>query len=369
MFQQESKKVSATVGTWRKVVSGVPIWIVMTLILSAFLATFVLGNAPLGPMFVPTVAGCLLVSGVLSTIAVLWMYRASNKEQASPNQRTLDRKKLFIWLSVMIPVTSLLAVASPIAVREWEERNNASKADQALEQFDILSNNGGNRGFQPEALHQTVADLESGYQQLKNTWTLPEAPDKIRVELFRNHQEYVAYLGNPYVRGHVQCREHGPIIFIPLEMAPSVMDGDSFSRTPMHEMVHALMCQSLGQERFFRIPRWFHEGVATRYAAEGFSRVGARLTNKLKVWSHRKDPIEARRLCSQWFIPRDADEDLFFYRTSLEFVTYLEFEHGNFTLNELVEDVRKGSEFDRSFQTRLGSSCESLYLGWVQSFQ
>ena len=76
------------------------------------------------------------------------------------------------------------------------------------------------------------------------------------LELHPNLEEYRAERGLQWSRGSVECREHETVISVPLEDAPSILtEGPHPSPAPLHEMVHAMVCQSLGSEAMLSIPQ------------------------------------------------------------------------------------------------------------------
>ena len=253
--------------------------------------------------------------------------------------------------------------------REFEERKNAITAKEARIRFAVTLYPGLGPEFNPEAVNQTLRELEDSFQRLQNTWVLPEMSNKIRVWLFRNLQDYQTITGNQDAGGHASCpSELGPAIVIPLERAPSAATDDNFSRTPMHEMVHALMCQSLGNEAFYSIPRWYLEGVAQRYEMEGISRIMSRVQKRTSLWLSKTSLMAPDRFCARRLRTRDELEHALFYETSREFVNSLEARHGIEALNLMADDVRTGATFNESLEKRMGGSCNELYMKWKVSF-
>ena len=253
--------------------------------------------------------------------------------------------------------------------REFEEKKNAVTAEEARDRFALTLYPGSGPEFNPEAVNQTLRELEDSFHRLQDIWVLPETADKIRVWLFRNLQDYQTITGNQDAGGHASCpSEVGPAIVIPLERAPSAATDDNFSRTPMHEMVHALMCQSLGNEAFYSMPRWFLEGMAERYEMEGIARIMSRVEMRARLWLSRHSLMAPDRFCARRLTARDELERALFYETSREFANSLEARHGIEALNLVVDDVRTGVTFDESMEKRMGGSCNELYMRWKDSF-
>ena len=274
----------------------------------------------------------------------------------------------------MIVAGVLLVAAVPLsglADREFKEWRNAGKAAEAKQRFTVTSYVGRGPEFDTEAVNQTLWELEDSYQKLEHNWALPHEASKIQVWLFRNLEDYQARTGKDYAGGHASCLdEYGPVVVIPLEEAPRASSGDSLSRTPMHEMVHGMMCQSLGEAKFYSLPRWFHEGMAERYEMAGLNpaRFMLRAEKRAKLWFNKQNLMEPARFCAIGLNSRNRVELHTFYETSREFVNSLESSRGIGTLNLLVDDVGRGAIFEDSLEKRFGGSCKELYNEWKNSF-
>ena len=306
-----------------------------------------------------------LLSGGLATVA---MERHQGKETQPSNQWPFSRKQTIV-MSIMVTLVMLGSFLGVIVRKEIEERRNEDKAEEARHRFAVGSYLGKGPEFDMDAVNQTLGELEDGYQRLKDIWTLTEETDRIQVWLFRDVQDYRTRTGQKDSAGHMWCLpEYPPVIVIPLEEAPSASDSDNPSRTPMHEMVHALMCQSLGAEVYHSIPSWLHEGMATRYQAEGLKRLRMRVASRITTWWKRDELMSEEKFCTQDPRPVDGEERRLFYTTSLEFVKSLEAESHIDNLNQVVEDVRTGETFEESLRRRIGGTCGELYGEWKASF-
>ena len=229
----------------------------------------------------------------------------------------------------------------------------------------IVASGRGVSEFEQERVSQTLAELGDSYKNLEDVWTRPEKQANIPVHFLGSIEEYHELTRQNRAGAHVICTETGPMIFLPLEDAPTGWSED-YSRTPAHETVHALMCQSLGYEAGKSIPPWFNEGMAQFYAEDGFlSR--SRINNRTRVWWNRKNLMIPEEFCEHepW---TDDNRRRLFYPTSLEFMRALEERHTMKTINLIVEDVRKGQGFETSMKSRLGGNCFELYEEWINSF-
>ena len=363
-------------GTWNKIgdaVSSAILWVIISAILAAILTLLVADWITLGPRFIYGLIAAWTLASVVSALAVWWLERQNADESNQSKKWHFTPKQTALGIIVVILIC---AAGFPvnIGIREIKEDINERKAEDARHRFAVTSYLGSGGDFDVKAVNQTLAELEDSYQQLKETWTLPEQADRIKVWLFRDLRYYQLQMNTDLAAGHLWCSleiesvELGPVIVIPLERAPSASTDDNFSRTPMHEMVHALMCLSLGEEDFHSIPRWFLEGMAERYATEGISRIGMRTTNRMKLWLNIQEPPDTSRFCARRFSGRNRSDQSAFYSTSHDFVRSLESRHGLQTLNLIVEDVRTGFDFEDSMESRLGGTCAELYSEWKENF-
>ena len=271
---------------------------------------------------------------------------------------------------LMAAVVTLSIVAIPLtgaADREIQEWMNRKAAEDSQQTFKVVHHLKDGGSFDEEAVNQTLAELEDSYEKLKNEWALPDDP-RIFVHMYGDLNAYQGYTGLLDAAGHVSCTEEGPAISIPLEKAPSASSSDNWTRTPAHEVTHALLCLSLGREAFRSIPRWFHEGTAQRYEVQGFSRSRMRVQNRAQTWLSKDKFLAPERFCTKWFILQDPQEQSMLYRTSLEFTKSLDAKYGAENVNLLVDYVRRGAELNDGMLREFGGTCESLYEEWKASF-
>ena len=363
-------------GLWSKIrrtVSTAVVWLIISGVLAVLYTLLAADWVALGPQFIYGLITAWTLASLTGALVVIWLEREKAKKASQSKRLTLTLKQKLMGT---IAIISLLAAgfAVNMGVTEIREGINERKAQDARLRFQVTSYLGGGGKFKVEAVNQTLAELEGGYQKLKENWTLPEQTPKIKVWLFRDLRDYRLRTNKHLARGHMSCSleidsvEFGPVIVIPLEKAPSATDDDNFSRAPMHEMVHALMCQSLGEEAFYSTPRWFLEGMAERFETEGIARIKIRATDRTRLWLNAQNTPDTNRFCARRFSERNKLDQSAFYRASHEFVRSLESRHGLRSLNQIVADVRTGSPFDESMQKRLGGTCSELYPKWKNSF-
>ena len=347
-------------------------WGVNSAGLAALFLVLTITFVPLGPRFTPSIiAACILAVPAAGLVTALEHRNTREKSQIS-SRWTFNQKQRKIIDRSIIPV-GLLVLVALIAICltfiEIRENANAAKSEAALQKFVVTSYLGNGPEFETEAFNQTLAELEDSYQSLKDHWILPSEAKAIQVQLFRDLKGYQAMTGKERTEGHLWCSEEfGPVVAIPLEKAPSTSNDDAVSRTPMHEMVHTLMCQSIGQEGFLSIPSWFHEGIAMRHHTTGFQRFWVRGFIRTRTWWNREKFLHQEDFCNKHPSTLDEGQQKVFYDTAMEFVRFLESGHGLDTLNLISDDVRTGTTFDKSMRTRLGGTCLDLYSNWKESF-
>ena len=363
-------------GIWNKIgdaVSSALLWAIISAILAALFTLLVADWITLGPRFIYGLITAWSLASVAGALVVWWNEHQKAEETNQSKKWPLTPKQTVLGV-IAVALAIAVGFAVNIGIREIKEVINERKADDARHRFAVTSYLGGGGDFEMEAVNQTLAKLEDSYQQLKETWTLPEQAGRIKVWLFRDLRYYQLQMNTDLAGAHLWCSleiesvELGPVIVIPLEKAPSASTDDNFSRTPMHEMVHALMCLSVGEEAFHSIPRWFLEGMAERYETEGITRIGMRATDRMNLWLNIQQPTDTDRFCARRFSERNRSDQSAFYRTSHEFVRSLESRHSLQTLNLIVKDVRTGSHFEDSMERRLGGTCVELYSEWKESF-
>ena len=353
----------------RRAASAVSTWVFFSVLLATMFTIPTIEWVPLGARFVPSImaAGAL---GLLTGVIVTAKFERKKPVEHQSFKWPFSRKA-----TAILAVAGLLVIpAMPLSgmvEREFKEWRNSGKAEEAKRRFAVTSYLGNGPEFETEAVNQTLWELEDSYQRLQDNWTLPQDVSKIRVSLFRNLGEYQLRMGKDYVVGHASCPdEYGPEVAVPLEEAPSASRNDSLSQTPMHEMVHGMMCQSLGETRFYSVPRWFLEGMAEWYETEGMdpARFLLRAEKRARLWFNKNNLTEPYIFCALRFNSRDGAERRTFYETSREFVNSLESSHGIDSLNRLVDDVGAGATFEESIEKRFGGNCEELYTLWMNSF-
>ena len=347
-------------------------WVFYSACLAILFTVLVIELVPLGPKFKYSVLAAWVLAVSMAGLATALGHRRKQEKSQRPSKWTLTQRQKTVLERFAIPAALAGVIASilvPFIMIEIRKDTNSAKSEAAGHRFTVTSYVGRGSEYDIEAFEQTLAELEDSYQRLKGNWTVPPETDRVRVWVFRDVQDYRARTGQETANGHVWCSaEYGPTIAIPLEDAPSMSDNDTFSRTPVHEVVHALMCQSLGEEAFRSIPSWFHEGLATKYQTDGFRRIVIRAIARAVTWWTRNEFMEYESFCKEHPSELGEKQQGIFYATALEFTKFLESTHGIETLNLIVDDVRTGTRFDESMESRIGGTCEKLYSRWKDNF-
>ena len=353
--------------------SSAVVWLIVSGILAACFTLVAADQVTLGPKFIYGLIAAWTLASVIGTLVIWRLQQEKGKETGETKKWPFTLKQTMLGFAVLI-FTLAAGCGLDVGIREIEENTNERKAKEARLRFAVTSYQYDGGDFNPEAVNQTLAELEDSFQNLKDYWTLPEQAPRIKVWLFRDLSDYQLRMNTNLAAGHLWCSleidsvELGPVIAIPLEKAPSASSGDNFSRTPTHEMVHALMCQSMGEKAFRSTPRWYLEGVAERFETEGLARIRMRATDRMKLWLGLIETPEPERFCARHFTEKTRVNQQAFYRTSHEFIRSLESRHGIERINQIVEDVRTGISFDESVRNRLKGTCSELYTQWKNSY-
>ena len=237
-------------------VSNGILWTIPAVLICAMWFLFAAGQFTLGPQFKIATVGAP-VAGIAVPVAMALMGRLLHKRWPKREFKEEGRKFKFGSLSrrEWIAGAAIAAIgiwASLEALEIWtsiRDERIASRAEMARQEFEVSLY--GDR-FERAQVNQTLAELHEAYEHLGREFPKQIRKSSISVYLFRNLLEYRTIAARPGTFGFVQCTATGTLLAIPLEYIPDLFAEDE-SRTPMHEMVHALMCQALGSEPFHSV--------------------------------------------------------------------------------------------------------------------
>ena len=304
------------------------------------------------------------VAGIAIPVAIVLISRLLRKRWPNNEPKEEGRKfklrsfsrREYLAGAAIAAIAIVACWASLEALEVWTNIRDgriASRAEMARQEFEVFFY--GNR-FERTQVNQTLAELQEAYEHLGRELPKQVREAPISVHLFRNLQEYRAIIATPGAFGSVLCNATGTLLAIPLEDIPDLLSEDE-SRTPMHEMVHALICQALGPEATHAVSRWYHEGMAQLYESDGPCKFDATL-NRITVWFRRNDLMGAHLFCSASNWVSQAEKELF-YRTSMEFVRTLESQHGRDKLIAVIQGYRMVSPLNKAWTNIL----EGLAMG------
>ena len=339
------------------------------LLLTPLIGVFAVEFVSLGPRFRFLFFAVPLLSIAVTILAALIPSRNSKpkfivavenwcgKDQHNGHIGHWKWRCLALWVLAFILFIGLAAIPSSI-----ERISRTYYANAALLSFAPVYESESERN----RLERTLAEFEHARRNLGKEWSVPAGTPPIMLHLFQDIGEYRKSTGSNWSSGFAMCQEDAVIIGVPLEEASNLLNEDPHSGTPMHEMVHGMMCQFLGHTSYTSIPSWFHEGVAQFYGNLEASRIADRVLNRITVWLDRENLLESEVFCVQR-VNGPRSKVVIFYRTSWEFVRSLEAEYGRHTINAVIDDMSNGVRFDASLTSLLGRTCTVLYEEWAQS--
>ena len=273
--------------------------------------------------------------------------------------KRMSRKQTLALVGVCI-VAIIIALVPTLS----ERFSRDDDAKGAIEHFE-LAYVGSN--VDQARVERTLAEFERAHRRLAKEWLQPAETSLISLYLYRDIKEYRAKVDEIWSGGVTVCLERGASIGVPLENASNVFSEENASNTPLHEIVHAMMCQSLGKSSFYSLPRWFHEGMAELYSEDGIPNLYRRIVNRLMIWRHRQVLMPPDVFCN-YDADGTATEISLFYSTTWEFSRALDGLHSRHSLSHIVNLMAYGATFEDSLRDQLGGTCTELYTAWLRSF-
>ena len=348
--------------------SAFAMWATFSAVCGLLILPIVIDGVPLGPDFRLAIFASIVgavSAGLFLTLLFLLANTWVNRRASRQFQANLSRRQR---LGVLVFVT-VAAIGCATGLWMWiDSKHSRTIADAEAARLHFNVTNYG-QDFHQSKTNQTLAEFERARRRLEQEWPRPDTVSPISVHLFRDIEDYHANTGRSLSRGLAWCQPTGAVVAVPLEEAMAFLAENDYTRTPMHETVHAMMCQSLGDRAFYSIPRWFHEGMAETYENEGsYQRVDRALV-RFFFWIMSDDDIMYPQVFCGEPLDDPASDMVLFNRIAMEFVRALVGDHDGDTLNELVEDVGNGIAFEDSLYNHFGGTCVELYSDWVKSWQ
>ena len=339
-------------------------WVSRGVAAAVVLSTIYYGAAvdqtPIGPTFNLLLLGSTIAGTATAALVILFFLSRTTTQKT---KREVPLRN-YIYLAVKLLVLAAFIAAFVVIWVGVRDSQTKKKAATAQREFKIEHQGA---GFERGQVDQTLAELQEAYETLSGELPEPIGESQITIKTYRDLTEYRTDLGFERSFGAVRCTLNGPIIYIPLEES-NILTEDEGSRTPKHEMVHAVMCQALGMEKMYSIPSWFHEGMAQIYENDGPYKFFDRVLNRTFVWFLQSKLAPGKNFCTEptW---DSGFEATLFYGTSLEFVRAMESKHGRDKLISVIQEVQQGASFPMSLRSQFGESCDGLYSKWLESWR
>ena len=341
------------------VVDVIVLWLLAAIVLECIVISLV----PLGAWYglaikviVPVVA--------LYIVYLIKLFRLCPKPHAKQQEKRLTRKQ---WIIIAIVFMLLVLSSLFLSILDPFDRADRSRPEDAKIALGYFEVHNTSLIVERARLERTLAEFERARRRLLDEWSQPKESSRIPLYLYKNRTNFLAGWGLKEAAGAAACLETGPIIGVPLEQASETGTEQPASNTPLHEMVHAMMCQSLGRSSFYSVPRWFHEGMAELYSEEGIFNLFGRIFNRLMIWHYRQDLMPPDTFCS-YEASGSAVEVSRFYATTWEFLRSLDGRYGRHALTRVIDLVASGATFEDSLLNQLGGTCTELYTEWIRAF-
>ena len=316
----------------RDFVSLAIVWVLFAGVFSLGLP-FVVDRVPLGPDIRPA-AVLYLTDALLTSLGfVLLISRAGvvAGSQSSRARRWWTLRRALLGVGVLSLLLAFWAVGL-VALSGARNSRIELDATSARDEFRVFTYG---EDLDRGRLDRTLAEFEQARRRLEGEWPQSGEPPPIELHIYRDMQQYRARRGMEWSAGMAYCQPRQASVAIPLEEEASVLRVSDHSRAPLHEMVHAMMCRSIGPGAFFLVPSWFHEGMAQLYENEGILKLARRAWGRMLVLTIGDYLPAPEAFCSRQGYDSPGEVTLF-YATAMEFVRFLEARQGRDALNAVV---------------------------------
>ena len=363
--------MASALSGWSEWMLAVLVWIVFSTAFSICFLTFVVDSIPLGPDFGLAIAVTVtdaVCTGLWLTLALMlagdWLKRRREVRPSQGSGRRLGRWR-YVALGCLLAVGIIFAAVFFLWSNEQVART-LSDANSARQEFRVVTDS---EDFDQSRVNQTLAEFERARRHLRGHWPARNSTPPLSLTLFKDLQQYQSRTSLMWSAGGSVCQDDVINIYVPLEETSNILDlgGDDLSRVPIHEMVHAAMCRSLGAHAYYSVPLWFREGMAKLYENDGESKRVKRVEDRMRVWFKRDGLLEPGRFCDKPDIDSEAALASF-YQTTYEFIRFLEAQRGRQALNKIVAGIQSEVEFEEKLREQYGGACIDLYAEWTRGF-
>lgn len=354
----------AIIAKFSAVVTWALCFIVLCLAFGALYVPIAVDSNPLNPSFrfMLSVIAPMTASTAISATMFLYMFTKSLSSGPESRGNILKFRAGRVVLLVGVLGTAVAALYGAWIRPAVEESRMIESAAEASDTFGVAYDAGNYYGR--VHLNPTLAEFQQAYEELFGRWAAPAETPKIVLHVFGDMEEFRDAVLSDVAVGQTRCYMGGlAVILVPLRETAEVVFQGEYGQTPKHEMVHALVCQSVDRSGFFELPDWFHEGMAQVYEYEDQSFI--RWQMRLQVWFARTSLPDTERFCRNR-VRESGEYPWMFYQAAHEFALFLISRHGEEALERVIEDVAAGAPFDEAARNSFNGSCSELYGYWIE---
>ncbi len=356
--------IRAIIAKFSAVATWALCFIVLCLAFGALYVPIAIDANPLNPSFqiMLSVIAAMTASTAISATMLLYLLTKSLSRGPENRGNILESRVVRMVLLVGVLGTAVAALYGVYVRPAPDESRMIESAAEARDTFGVVWDAGNYYGR--VHLNPTLAEFQQAHEELSGRWAAPAETPKIVLHIFGDMGEFQDAVLSDILIGATRCYMGGlAVILVPLRESAEVAFPGEYGQTPKHEMVHALVCQSVDRSGFFDLPDWFHEGVAQVYEYENQSFI--RWQMRLQVWFARTSLPDTERFCRNR-VRESGEYPWMFYQAAHEFALFLISRHGEEALERVIEDVAAGAPFDEAARRSFNGSCSELYGDWVE---
>ena len=363
-----------------EIIVSLTVLVTSSVIFNLIYLTFVTDTVVLGPNFRTGVMAAVALGAVTSALFTkLATPRIWTIVQSATWRRHLSGARKITLIICFAAAVSAYITATVI----WNGVNNIRIAQDVRSASDSFQITLVGRGFENSRTPRTIAKFQQARNNIEPRLPPPQAIKPIVLRLYPNLREYRYQTQMHLADASMRCLPTGAEIWAPLSPLPNPVNFAGGSGAPVHETAHALVCHSLGTEKFHQIPYWFHEGTAETFRNETRTKF-LRAMNRTRLWLAPEQSVpSAERLCLG-HPGNTADDKDWFYLTALQFTQYLEStlqarpqpdsstnpQSTRITpmLNQVIQHLHSGKDFQESMLDIFGADCQDLYENWLRTW-